>query len=159
MYLCAMIDLDQFKANAQSHGICEMLDDWNNAKSKKQLIDVALSIRGIEYIATAIAQGWGISPDVIERDFPMFINGRYTRDKDGYTSQMYCRYEGKIDITTTAALIIGFDGVIKADRPCELYIVNSTAMITGNGIPKVYAYNSKIEHPYTPIEVRVDKAY
>lgn len=140
-----MIDLEQFKENSIKHGICEMLKDWNNAKSKKQLMDVALSIRGIEYIATAISQGWGISPEVIVRDFPMFINGKYIREADGYSSAMYCNFDGEIDITTTCALIIAHKGVIRVDRPlCELYIVNSDVTFEGDGIARLYLYNTSV---------------
>lgn len=155
-----MIDLDQFKSNAQSHGICEMLDDWNNCKSKKQLIDLCLSARGIEYVADAIAQGWGISPDVIERDFPMFINGRYTRSENGYTTQIYCRPpEDEIKITTTATLIIGFKGKVVVDRPCELYLCNSDVTIVGTAQPSVYLYNSTIINDNCFVNVIERKEY
>lgn len=157
-----MVDLEQFKANAQSHGICEMLEDWNNAKSKKQLMDVALSIRGIEYLAIAIAQGWGISPEVIVRDFPMFINGKYIRN-DKYTSAIYCRPpEDKIEITTTAALIIGYDGIVTIPKNhiCELYLCQSKVQIQGEGKGVAYKYDSVISNPDTaPVVVKEDKHY
>lgn len=140
-----MVTLEQFKANAQSHGICEMLDDWNNAKSKKQLMDVALNVRGMQYISEAIAQGWGVSPEIITKDFSPFNNGRYVYN-DGYTSTMYCQSpEDEIKIGTTTALIIDYDKTIIVDRPiCELYLVNCNVIIRGKEMAKVHLYNSTI---------------
>lgn len=155
-----MIDLEQFKANSIRHGICEMIDDWNNAKSKKQLIDLCLSIRGIQYVSDAIACGWGISPEIIANEFSMFLNGKYTRDKDGYTSQMYCLppEDKDININSTVTLIIGFNGTIRVNKKiCELYIVNSDCVIVGNGAPRVYAYNSNIKHPDIPLVIKENK--
>ena len=66
------ITLSEFRRQADKHGICEMSAEWDNCKSKKQLIDIALSIRGIEYIAKAISEGWGIDADTICREFASF---------------------------------------------------------------------------------------
>ena len=80
-------------------------------------MDLALSARGIYFVAKAIAEGWGISASEICREFKPFLNGKYVRDKDGYTSAVYCS-DGKencvvkIDATTTALLVIDFIGTI-----------------------------------------------
>ena len=139
-----MVTLEQFKENAKQHGICEMLDDWNNARSKKALMDVALSIRGIEYLARAISEGWGISPSVINDEFKPFLNGRYKRQMDGYSSSIYCRERGDIVIDTTATLIIDFTGVIvvPSNMVCEIYLCNSGVEIVGEGKAKIYTYKS-----------------
>lgn len=153
-----MISLEQFKDNAKKHGICDMLKDWENARSKKQLMDVALSIRGIEYLCNAIAQGWGISPEVIAEEFAPFNNGRYVRDKDGYTSCMYCRPEEDIHVTTTAALIIDCKKEIIIDKPvCEIYLVDSKVKITGEGRAKVYLYNSEITNNPTAPAITIER--
>lgn len=141
------ITLEDFRKNAGTHGICEMSKDWDGCKSKKQLIDLALSIRGIEYIATAIGEGWGISPSEVCSAFAPFINGKYVRDKDGYTSALYCS-DGKeyrvaeITACTTALLAIGFIGTINIprNRICEIHLVNSKCYIKGDGKANVYVY-------------------
>lgn len=142
-----MVTLEQFKENAKQHGICEMLNDWDNARSKKALMDVALSIRGIEYLSRAIAEGWGISKDVIQSEFAPFLNGKYVRSKDGYTSSIYCgntHQKDSINISTTVALIIGFNGVITPPPICEIYLVDSSVRLRGDGGALVYLYNSNI---------------
>lgn len=141
-----MVTLEQFKENAKSHGICDMLDDWNSARSKKALMDVALSIRGIEYLARAISEGWGISPNVIKEEFKPFLNGRYKRQKDGYSSSIYCGEQGDIVIDTTATLVIDFTGVIvvPSNVVCEIYLAKSDIEISGQGTAKIYTYKSSV---------------
>lgn len=140
-----MVDLDQFKANAKERGICGLLADWDNCKSKKQLVDLALSAPAIDFVARAIAEGWGPSADCIAKEFEPFVNGKYVRRQDGYTSALYCNSEGEISITTACALIVGHKGLIRVEIPiCELYIANSDCEIVG-GIANIYAYNSEVK--------------
>lgn len=157
------MDLAQFKKNAKTHGICDMLHDWDNCKSKKQLMDVALSIRGIEYIARSTAEGWGLTPDYISLEFAPFNNGKYIRNMDGYTSALFCASESSmITITTTAVLVIGYDGeiVIPRNHICELYICQSNVVIHGDGRGLAYLYNSTINNPDTaPVVIKEDKHY
>lgn len=124
-------------------------------------MDVALNVRGMQYVAEAIAQGWGISPEVIAKDFQPFNNGKYTRDMDGYTSQMYCQSpEDEIKISTTTTLIICYDKTIIVDRPiCELYLVNCNVTIRGKGIAKVHLYNSSVVNIDERIIVESQKDY
>lgn len=140
------VALEQFRKNATEHGICEMSADWDKCKSKKQLIDLALSIRGIEYIAKAISEGWGIDADTICREFATFINGKYVRDKDGYTSALWCSLKeespAEIYAEQTALLVIGFIGniYIPKNRICEIHAVNSKFNAYGDGVLRLKSY-------------------
>lgn len=140
------VTLEQFRKNATEHGICEMSADWDKCKSKKQLIDLALSIRGIEYIAKAISEGWGIDADTICREFATFINGKYVRDKDGYTSALWCSFKeespAEIYAEQTALLVIGFIGniYIPKNRICEIHAVNSKFNAYGDGVLRLKSY-------------------
>lgn len=138
------ITLSEFRRQAEKRGICSMGREWDKCASNKQRMDLCLTIRGIEYTAKAIADGWGISPDEIVREFKPFLNGRFVHnDPAGYTSALYCGYDGEIEISTTAALIVDCRGNIRAKRLCELHIVNSDVKVEGEA--KVYNYNSIIE--------------
>lgn len=140
------VTLEQFRKNATEHGICEMSADWDKCKSKKQLIDLALSIRGIEYIAKAISEKWGIDADTICREFAPFINGKYVRNKDGYTSALWCSFKedspAEIYAEQTALLVIGFIGkiYIPKNRICEIHAVNSKIKFEGKGKCNVFMY-------------------
>lgn len=156
-----MITLEDFKANAIEKGICSLLTDWNNCKSKKQLMDLALDIRAIPYLANAVAEGWGISIDVIEKEFAPFLNGRYVRNKDGYTSSVWCGYKGDtIRMTDTATLVIGFNGIIIPPVIGELYLVNSKVKMLGEGSVVAYCYNSKItSSDKAEVRIKENKRY
>lgn len=140
------VTLEQFRKNASERGICEMSADWDKCKSKKQLIDLALSIRGIEYIAKAISEGWGIDADTICREFAPFNCGKYVRDKDGYTSALWCSFKeespAEIYAEQTALLVIGFIGniYIPKNRICEIHAVNSKFNAYGDGVLRLKSY-------------------
>lgn len=148
------MNLDEFKKEAINRGICSMLDDWNNAKSKKQLIDLALSARGLGYVARATAQGWGLDPNYIAEEFAPFNNGAYVRTLDGFTSALFCLPpEESIRITTTATLIIGFRGKVFVPRPCELYLVNSDVAVVGTYTTKVHLFKSSVVNDNCTVDV------
>lgn len=153
-----MVTLEQFKDNAIRHGICEMIADWDNAKSKRQLMDLCLSAKAIPYVCEAIAEGWGISPDVAHKEFAPFINGKYVRSADGYTSTLWCYPDNvEIKIDSTTALIICHDGEVTIDRPiAEIYLVNSDVIVKSNGIVKAHLYNSVASGD---VEIEEDKKY
>lgn len=140
--------MNKFLRNAKNLGLCaEYTDKWTSAKSKKQLMDICLDANGISYVANAVAQGWGLSPEYICREFAPFNNGKFIRDKDGYTSAMYCSCGkggdlAEIYVTTTALLAIDFIGtiVIPKNRICEMHLVNCKCYIKGEGKGDVYAY-------------------
>lgn len=140
------VTLEQFRKNAAEHGICEMSAEWDKCKSKKQLIDLALSIRGIEYIAKAVSEGWGIDADTICREFAPFNYGKYVREKDGYTSALYCSSKeespAEIYAEQTALLVINFIGniYIPKNRICEIHAVNSKFNAYGDGVLRLKSY-------------------
>lgn len=140
--------MKDFFENAKAKNLCDRgARIWEHCGSKKALVDFALGSWGCDYLATAICQGWGIAPEVIAKDFAAFNNGKYTRNKDCYTSQMYCLPEGKhISINSTLTLVIGFDGTIDIEKHavCEIYLVNSKAVIKGNGLVRAYLYDSQV---------------
>lgn len=113
-----MITLEDFLENAQVEGICdEYRDRVVNCGSKKQLMDMALSAKGADYLCDAIAKGWGISPEEISRRFAPYINGKYTLDK-GYTSAMYCQYKGSIVCETTLLTLIECNIEVEVSEYC-----------------------------------------
>lgn len=144
-----MNTLDDFFENAKERNLCERgAKIWEHCKSKKSLIDFALGSWGADYVASAVSNGWGIDPKEITKEFSQFLNGKYTRERDGYTSKMYCLPpNGIIQIDTTLTLIIGFNGtlLVPQNRACELYVVNSDVFITSASPVTVHLYGSKMQ--------------
>ena len=152
----------RFRHNADRLGLCDTFaQKWSNCKSKKQLYDLACNVNSLSYLAEMIAKGYGLTPDYLSREFGQFLNGKCIYNGDGYSSCIYCRPpEDEIDITTTAALIIGFEGNIIVDRLIsELYFVNSNVTINNGGIVKVFLYNSNVIKPDAKVIIESKKEY
>lgn len=145
-----MVDLRQFRENARADGLCsEYSELWDKCQSKKQLMDVCLGIKGLDYICDAHAKGWSISTSVITEKFGNYINGNYTFNNGVYTTKMYCLYDGTVVCDTTAVAII--DSHVDVEVPknafVEIYITgNSTINLKGSGRCVIIAYgdNTKI---------------
>lgn len=139
--------MQNFLRNAKRLGLCEeYTDKWTAAKSKKQLLDVALDANGLSFVANAVAKGY-LTAGYICSDFFPFINGKYIRHKEGYTSALYCSCGNDNDLTafeakTTALLVINFVGTITIpkNRICEMHLVNCKCCIKSEGRGNVYLY-------------------
>ena len=149
----------EFIENAKQNLCKEYKEKLSKAMSKKQLIDLSLDANGMQWTAEAVAKG-ELPIEVIANDFKPFLNGKYTRNENGYASQIFCQPpEDSIKVTATATLIIGFKGKVVVDRPCELYLCNSDVTIVGMAIPSVYLYNSTIINDNCFVEIFERKEY
>lgn len=139
-----MIDLNTFRENARLDGLCgEYTAIWDGCISKKDYMDMALNVKGLDYLGDSIAKGWGLSPEYIHKKFSNYINGRYIYEGKGYDTEMYCQYSGDVFCRTTAILLIEcdvtlhvFNGVVM-----EVYCTGKcNVKIKGNGNVAVIAY-------------------
>lgn len=101
-------ELLNMKRNALMLGLCEEYKKkWDTCTSKKELIDLVLDSNGVEFLADAITFGWGCSQEFLLKEFSGFINGKYQRKKDGYTSELYVEPHGVIELRSTITVIAG----------------------------------------------------
>lgn len=119
------------------------LCDWGreqalSAKSRKALADMALHAKAAGYLCRMERLGHKLPYDIILRDIPAFINGRYTAtfvasNGTEYTSEMYCDYNGDIRSNATILTLLGFKGsltieensvvTIYSDAECDFEII------------------------------------
>lgn len=140
-----MVNLEQFRENARKERICDRYaESWDRAGSKRVLMDLALSAQGADFVCDGIAKGWGISSCEIVKRFGKYINGRYVYgDASGYSSVMYCGYEGSIDVETTLVVLIDSDVVLSVPdwHVCDVYASGSVSLsIVGGGRVRLIAY-------------------
>ena len=139
-----MNDLLSFKRNAMMLGLCTSYKDkWDEATSKEALMDMALDSNGVEMLADAAAFGWGMDIQYMKRTFSDYINGKWKRNKDGYTSCLYVDFNGQIeqDCTLTTVLASKVEFHVQRGNVCKLYVGgNSAVNITGDGACYVYSY-------------------
>ena len=111
-----LIDINKFRENAISDNLCaEYTEKWNDNLSRKRLIDMALEVKGADYLCDSISKGWGVSPEYISDKFNPYINGKYIAKLQGYDSMMFCNYKGSITSNTTLLILINCD--IKIEFP------------------------------------------
>ena len=140
-----MVDLEQFRMNATKEGICDRYAElWDDAKSKRKLMDLALSVQGADFLCDGISKGWGISTDELVRRFGRYLNGSYVyEDSSGYSSMMYCNFVGSIDVETTLLLLIDSDVVLSVPdyMVVDVYASGETNLsIVGGGRVRLVAY-------------------
>lgn len=140
------IDLKKYRENARIHNLCsEYSEIWDRCKSDKQIMDMALGSKGLDYICDTIAKGWGISPDIICSRFARFINGGYVASLNGYNSKLYCHYNGEIEADTTIMGIIESDVTINVSsfKICDVYVTGKCHInVKGEGSMVLVCYGN-----------------
>lgn len=126
-----MKTLDWIHNLLEENLICENYkDEVSDAKSKKDLFDIACCVDGALFLAEKENNGEGLPLEVMEREFKNFINGRYKavyKDENGkqlYTSCMYIGVDTSIVVDTTVTVLFGCKGVVEvpADKHAILVL-------------------------------------
>lgn len=156
-----MKELREFKEHAKEKGACDAyLEKWDKCGSKKQLIDLALSAQGMDYLSTSISEGWGLNSTYISNTFRKYINGEYIfRNEKGYDSMMFCNFIGSIEAVTTGILIIDSNIFIEVPKGhiCEIYACgNNSIHISGQGEAVLVIYGDNNEIVYSE-ETKIKK--
>jgi hypothetical protein len=135
-------ELLTLKRNAVMLGLCDGYKvKWNEAKGKKDLVDMALDANGVEFMAKSIAEGWGLSKRYILGNFGDYMNNNYVRDKGGYTSKLYVDYGGDIFQPATLNLLVGCNTslLVPEGSVCKIYVCGRSN-VRINCVGKCYVY-------------------
>lgn len=135
------MDFNEWLCKVRDCGLlCETYaDKVDEAKSKRQLMNVVLDSNGVSYLCEMDSKGLALPYEVILKSFSSYVNGRYVsehkNDKgNGYTSCIYCCYSDSdtIEINTTLTTLLGCSAnvyikdndfvKIYADKNCDLRI-------------------------------------
>lgn len=140
-----MNELLRFKRTARGLGMCERYKaKWDAAETKADIMRIATDVNGMEFLAGAMAFGWGLSPSYIADVFGDYINGAMVIGQDGYTSEMFVGLaDMQSDARATATIYIACHGVITVCRNClrRIYVcANSDVLIENDGICELYSY-------------------
>lgn len=138
-----LVTLNDFRRNAEKDGLCnEFSQMWDSCTSKKQLMDMCLGSKGVDYLCDSIAKGWGISPELISQKFSNYINGRYIFDNGKYSSMLYCNHKGEIQVETTLVTAVKCDMTINVPKNaiCKIYTTLSNLTLNGEGEAIVVHY-------------------
>lgn len=134
------------KAYAGSHGLCgEYGELWNAAEDKEQLMLMALSANGLQFLAESFANTWGLTTEYAVKTFGQYMNGQYLCKQNGYTTEMYCSFEGEITARATATLVVASNATIKTPRGRAVQIHLSgknNVVIDCDGSCRLYVYGN-----------------
>lgn len=141
-------ELLKLKRNAIILGLCGQYKEiWDNCKSKKDLVDAAIDANGIEFMADSIAFGWGLDKGFLITEFDEYINGKYRRIKDGYSSELHVGEENNtISVISTLNLFAYSKNVtiyVPQNSFCRIYLAKcSNVCIKNDGKFELYVYGS-----------------
>lgn len=140
--------LEKLQRDAIEHNICsEYLKKWENAKTKRQLMDIALSAQGSIFMCTSIQQGWGIESSWLRKNFEPYLNHRYIME-DAYSSCMYVSNKGIAVADTTMILLIDSDMTINVPQNMITKVLvcgKSKVKVNGTGRVIVVRYGEHID--------------
>ena len=133
--------LNELKRRSIALGLCGRYKGaWDECSSPQDLCDLATDINGLAFLCDACSFGWGgtFNADYIADRFADFINGRYTRNKDGYTTALYCKDEGVVYARTTALCLIDCTStvIVPHDSMVEI-LVGGNSDITVMNLGKI----------------------
>ena len=102
----------EFKQKAFKMGICEEYrKQWQQATNNKDLADMALTAQGADFLCASVVNQWGGTKEQMMFALYDFANGNYVRHNQGYTSELFLYYEGKITVKSTLYIVIGSEDV------------------------------------------------
>ena len=102
----------EFKQKAFKMGICDdYRKQWQQATNNKDLADMALTVQGADFLCASVANKWGVTKEQMMFALYDFANGNYVRHNQGYTSELFLYYDGKITIKSTLYIVIGSEDV------------------------------------------------
>ena len=137
------------KRRSMSLGLCGAYKaQWDKAKDKQALFDTATDINGMLYLADVCTFKWseGFNTDYIYESFSEYINGKYMRDKDGYTSRLYCNHVGSITADSTVLCLLHCNSVVYLPHDSVTTRIlgdNTKVSLVGMGkVNEVYIYGS-----------------
>ena len=107
--------LQELKRRSIALGLCDRYKgEWDSCTTPRELYDMATDINGLEYLCDATTFGWGgpFDCNYIKERFSDFVNGAYKRDKDGYTTALYCAYEGLVTARDTVVCLLDCKGSV-----------------------------------------------
>lgn len=124
------------KAIVECDDLCATYyDKVKKSVSNKQLMDIVTDSNGMKFLPEMEAKGIPLPYEVITKRFGSFINGRYIAEHKtdkgrGYTSSIYCCFQGNINAETTLLTLLGCDCsvLVKDNHIIQIYCDKNTEL-------------------------------
>lgn len=105
----------------RSGHVCpEYMRRLSAAERREEIFRILCDVNGGAWLMEMHARGVSLPVNDFREEFKSFINGGYTMEyPQGYTSELYCGYEGDVIAHTT--LIYAFLSALDVDVPANTY--------------------------------------
>ena len=116
----------------RSGNVCnDYMRKWEAAATRAERFRVICDVNGGEWLFDLDGRGVQLPIDAFVEEYINFINGKHIVEyPDGYSSKMYCRYNGVKDIVADTTIVYLLD--------CQDIYVN----VPENSFPQVYLSKS-----------------
>lgn len=137
-----------FRADAEKHGLCaEYAALWDKAKTTEELQKLALDMQGLEFLAKAYAEGWGVPLEYVRTIFPEIATGNAVGKHENYTTQMFFGRTENIMAKEDVILLVNCKcAVIIGDNDVKTVMVSGDSDVTiinDNGYCSICTYGSR----------------
>lgn len=139
----------QLKEETKRRGLCEEYSRiWDAASTEDDIFSLACSVKGADYICSAIHNGYFLNRDELATLLYQYVNGKKTSKQKGYTSVLYCEDSNITANTTVIIAVYGkYNIIIPEGHICQIFAAGNTELnINSQGKAVLINYD-----PITPI--------
>ena len=120
----------QLKEETKRRGLCEEYSRiWDAASTEDDIFSLACSVKGADYICSAIHNGYFLNKDELATLLHQYVNGKRTSKQKGYTTALYCEDS---HITANTTVIIAVYGKYNITSPeghiCQIFAAGNTKL-------------------------------
>lgn len=120
----------QLKEETKRRGLCEEYSRiWDAASTEDDIFSLACSVKGADYICSAIHNGYFLARDELATLLQQYVNGKRTSKQKGYTTVLYCEDS---HITANTTVIIAVYGKYTITIPeghiCQIFTAGNTEL-------------------------------
>lgn len=120
----------QLRDETKRRGLCEEYAAlWDNARTNGDIFNLACSVKGADYICSAIHNGYFLNKDELATLLQEYVNGRRISQQKGYTTALYCQ-DGDITAKTTVIIAVygSYSITVPEGHACQIFTAGNTEL-------------------------------
>lgn len=120
----------QLKEETKRRGLCEEYSKiWDAASTEDDIFSLACSVKGADYICSAIHNGYFLDKDELATLLHQYVNGKKISKQKGYTTVLYCEDSNITASTTVIIAVYGkYNITIPEGHICQIFAAGNTEL-------------------------------
>ena len=135
----------QLKEETKRRGLCEEYSRiWDAASTEDDIFSLACSVKGADYICSAIHNGYFLNKEELATLLHKYANGKKISKQKGYTTVLYCEDSHITANTTVIIAVYGkYNITIPEGHICQIFAAGNTELnINSQGKAVLINYDS-----------------